>query len=197
MHSPSSLVLAAALLKMSTSVTAFSASSTSNPPPPPFQLTRLDHVVLRCRNYNAMFTFYTGVLGCTIDRPADVGRFGGALTHLRAGDTMIDLLSYDENELTEEGVNAVLKMHGGGEGAQGGKSLSDIASFDPCQSMMDHLCIRADPFNEKEIIEFMKVKGVDAIDAGQRYGSEGVGPSIYVKDPEGNVVELKGPPAKA
>jgi catechol-2,3-dioxygenase len=28
-----------------------------------------------------------------------------------------------------------------------------------------------------------------------RYGAEGEGPSIYVSDPEGNVVELKGPPA--
>ena len=29
-----------------------------------------------------------------------------------------------------------------------------------------------------------------------RYGAEGQGPSIYVSDPEGNVVELKGPPAR-
>lgn len=28
----------------------------------------------------------------------------------------------------------------------------------------------------------------------QRFGAEGEGPSIYVADPEGNVVELKGPP---
>ena len=28
----------------------------------------------------------------------------------------------------------------------------------------------------------------------RRYGAEGFGPSIYLEDPEGNVVELKGPP---
>jgi hypothetical protein len=28
----------------------------------------------------------------------------------------------------------------------------------------------------------------------QRYGADGTGPSIYITDPEGNTVELKGPP---
>ena len=35
-------------------------------------------------------------------------------------------------------------------------------------------------------------------DAGpleSRFGAEGEGPSIYLKDPEGNALELKGPPA--
>jgi len=27
-----------------------------------------------------------------------------------------------------------------------------------------------------------------------RYGAEGDGPSMYIEDPEGNTVELKGPP---
>jgi glyoxylase I family protein len=29
------------------------------------------------------------------------------------------------------------------------------------------------------------------------YGAEGIGPSIYVTDPEGNVVELKGPATRS
>ena len=177
---------------------AFSSASASAPTfarkSPPFDLKRLDHVVIRCHNYRAMFEFYTQVLGCTIDKPSDVNRFGGALTHLRAGDAMIDLLSYDETALTEEGRQAVMKMHGGGEGVPRDKSLNDIASFEAGVSTMDHLCIRASPFDEKKIIEFMNEMGVNVIDSGNRYGSEGVGPSLYVKDPEGNVVELKGPP---
>ena len=179
---------------------AFSSASASASAPtfakksPPFDLKRLDHVVIRCQNYRAMFEFYTQVLGCTIDKPSDVNRFGGALTHLRAGDAMIDLLSYDETALTEEGRQAVMKMHGGGEGVPSDKSLNDIASFEAGVSTMDHLCIRASPFDEEKIIEFMNEMGVNVIDSGNRYGSEGVGPSLYVKDPEGNVVELKGPP---
>ena len=30
-----------------------------------------------------------------------------------------------------------------------------------------------------------------------RYGAKGQGPSVYVPDPEGNMVELKGPPWEA
>ena len=54
----------------------------------------------------------------------------------------------------------------GGSGAIG--ALTDDPGLDPC--------------------------GVVVGDQGQRYGAEGTGPSIYVNDPEGNVVELKGPP---
>ena len=36
--------------------------------------------------------------------------------------------------------------------------------------------------------------GVVPGETKQRYGADGMGPSIYISDPEGNVVELKGPP---
>ena len=97
---------------------AFSKPTTPKPAPPPFNLKKIDHVVIRCHDYNKMFEFYTDVLGCTVDKPEDIGRFGGALTHLRAGDCMIDLLSYDTNVLSEQGKAAVSKMHGGGDGVR-------------------------------------------------------------------------------
>lgn len=31
--------------------------------------------------------------------------------------------------------------------------------------------------------------------AGRFFGAEGEGPSVYLQDPEGNTIELKGPPA--
>jgi hypothetical protein len=37
-------------------------------------------------------------------------------------------------------------------------------------------------------------RGVKAEDVSSRYGAEGEGPSIYLNDPEGNVIELKGAP---
>ncbi|WP_238539219.1 hypothetical protein [Halomonas sp. KM-1] len=36
--------------------------------------------------------------------------------------------------------------------------------------------------------------GIEAGELQQRYGAEGTGPSLYLEDPEGNTVELKGPP---
>ena len=32
------------------------------------------------------------------------------------------------------------------------------------------------------------------LEAKPRFGADGRGPSIYVSDPDGNLVELKGPP---
>ena len=59
---------------------------------------------------------------------------------------------------------------------------------------LDHFCVRVDPFDADAILAFLKSKGVEAGAVESRYGAEGEGPSIYVTDPEGNVVELKGPP---
>eukprot|EP00594_Rhizosolenia_setigera_P002290 CAMPEP_0178953564 /NCGR_PEP_ID=MMETSP0789-20121207/8489_1 /TAXON_ID=3005 /ORGANISM="Rhizosolenia setigera, Strain CCMP 1694" /LENGTH=172 /DNA_ID=CAMNT_0020634837 /DNA_START=487 /DNA_END=1005 /DNA_ORIENTATION=+ len=163
---------------------------------PPFKLRRIDHIVLRCKDFKGMFAFYTDILGCTIDRKEDIGRFGGSLSHLRAGDALIDLLSYDEQELTEDGKKASLRMYAGGDGSatKNNKAFSEIASsFDSSKSTLDHLCLRVDPFNKDEIVCFLKENDIEIFSEGLRYGSEGQGESIYIKDPEGNVVELKGP----
>jgi catechol 2,3-dioxygenase-like lactoylglutathione lyase family enzyme len=58
---------------------------------------------------------------------------------------------------------------------------------------MDHFCVRVEPFNEKAIREHLAQHGVVGSKLETRYGAEGNGPSIYVQDPEGNTVELKGP----
>jgi len=49
-------------------------------------------------------------------------------------------------------------------------------------------------FDEAAIRSHLGKYGYCAGPLVQRYGAEGDGPSIYVTDPEGNVVELKGPP---
>ena len=60
-------------------------------PKPPFQLTRIDHVVLRVRDAEAMERFYVDVLGCQEERRQDeIG-----LVQLRAGDSLIDLVALD------------------------------------------------------------------------------------------------------
>ncbi len=59
---------------------------------------------------------------------------------------------------------------------------------------LDHFCFRIDPFDEPSICRHLEAHGVEAGSVASRYGAEGLGSSIYVTDPEGNVVELKGPP---
>ena len=54
--------------------------------------------------------------------------------------------------------------------------------------------VTIDDYDEAGIRAYLTACGVEIGEAGSRYGAEGEGPSLYVNDPEGNVVELKGPP---
>ena len=110
--------------------------------------------------------FYVDVLGCTIEREQPA--FG--LTQLRAGGGLIDLISLD-GPLGQAG--------GAGPGPEGRN--------------LDHFCLRIDPFDEQAIFMHLNIHHTDASPVEQRFGAEGRGPSIYVKDPDGNTVELKGP----
>ena len=58
---------------------------------------------------------------------------------------------------------------------------------------MHHFCVRVEPFDEQEIRTFLQRHGVQAGELERHYGAEGYGPSLYLNDPEGNVIELKGP----
>lgn len=133
----------------------------------PFQLLQLDHVVLRVRDPEAMVAFYCGVLGCSVERRQDeIG-----LIQLRAGRSLIDLVGVD---------GKLGRMGGAAPGVEGRN--------------MDHLCLRAEPFDRDAILAHLRAHDVRVGDFGSRYGAEGEGPSQYLFDPEGNLVELKGPP---
>lgn len=134
---------------------------------PPFQMTGLDHVVLRVADLPRMLAFYEGVLGCTVDKV----QAGIGLTQLRAGRSLIDLITLD---------GVLGRMGGAGPGAEGRN--------------LDHFAIAITRFDDAAIRAHLAAHDVEITDSGQRYGAEGDGPSIYVKDPEGNIVELKGPP---
>jgi len=58
---------------------------------------------------------------------------------------------------------------------------------------MDHFCLRVEPFDQDAILAHLAAHGVTPGEVARRFGAEGNGVSIYVTDPEGNVVELKGP----
>jgi glyoxylase I family protein len=60
---------------------------------------------------------------------------------------------------------------------------------------MDHLCLRVEPFDRAAIVAHLEAHGVPVGEIRPRFGAEGEGISIYVRDPEDNLVELKGPAA--
>ena len=77
-----------------------------------------------------------------------------------------------------------------------GASLIDLilAEDPPGAGNMDHFALRIDPFDEAALRRHLDAHGVEVGEVARRYGAEGNGPSMYIADPDGNTVELKGPP---
>ncbi len=131
----------------------------------PFGVVAIDHVVLRTADPPRLEKFYVEVLGCPVEKRNE--KFG--LTQLRAGRSLIDLVKLKPGEIAAS------------PGSSGGN--------------VDHLCLRIEPFDAAAIRSHLAGFGIDCGEVTTRYGAEGNGPSIYFEDPEGNKVELKGPPA--
>lgn len=72
--------------------------------------------------------------------------------------------------------------------------LVDASAAPPDGRNMDHFCLTVLPFDPEAIRAHLAAHGVATESPKRRYGAEGFGPSIYLADPEGNTVELKGPP---
>ena len=87
------------------------------------------------------------------------------LVQLRAGASLIDLVPA-----------------AGSPGAAGDKTGRN----------MDHFCVQVRGFDAAALKAHLAANGVDPGEVHERYGAEGYGPSIYIADPDGNTVELKG-----
>ena len=133
-----------------------------------FDIVGIDHVVLRVSDIDRSIAFYCGVLGCTVERRVE----GAGIHQLRAGRSLIDLADANATAGPDNGP------------APGASSRN-----------MDHFALRIEPFDEAAIRAHLAAHGIEAGKAATRYGAEGDGPSIYIADPDGNTVELKGPAA--
>ena len=128
-------------------------------------LVGLDHVVLRVADVERALAFYCGVLGCAEERRVDAL----GLIQLRAGAHLIDLVDVD-GPLGRAG------------GAAPGESARNV----------DHFALQVDPFDADALRAHLESHGIEPGDVAERYGALGMGPSMYIRDPDGNVVELKG-----
>ena len=127
----------------------------------------IDHVVLRVNDLTHMVRFYCEVLGCSVERRS-ADELG--LVQLRAGRSLIDLVAAD---------GALGRQNDSPPGG-GGRNLH-------------HFCVRVHPFAEEMIREHLAQHDVTCGALEMHYGAEGEGPALYFEDPEGNIVELKGP----
>jgi len=134
---------------------------------PAIEIRGIDHVVLRVSDVARAIGFYCDVLGCTVEkRQEHIG-----LIQLRAGRSLIDLVD----------VAGKLGRMGGAPPGEEGRN-------------MDHFALRIATLDAAAIGAKLEAHGVAPGEVAERYGAEGEGPSIYIRDPDGNTVELKGPP---
>jgi len=131
----------------------------------PIRLLGIDHVVLRCTALERTLAFYREVLGCTLEREnPSLG-----LYQLRAGRSLIDLVP----------VGSRL----------GGETAPERACFN-----LAHFCLRVEIGDWQRLGAWLEGHGVACEPPERRYGADGFGRSIYIEDPEGNTIELKGRP---
>lgn len=88
---------------------------------------------------------------------------GNRLIHLRSGTALIDIVPAEETPSPAHRRN------------------------------MEHFCLRVEPFDAAAIMAWLDQCGVEHTDVLYHYGADGRGSSIYLTDPEGNRLELKGP----
>ena len=135
----------------------------------PFTMVGLDHVVLRTANMDRLRAFYE-LLGCTVVRDA-LDSLG--LLQLRLGASILDLLD----------VHGPLAAR-----------ANDQFPPDTAARNLDHFAVRIEPFDEAAIVAFCEGHSIPCQLPGQPLlGAEGIGPAIYITDPDGNRLELKGP----
>jgi glyoxylase I family protein len=129
-------------------------------------IQNIDHVVLRVVDLEKVARFYIDVLGaCWEKKQEQIG-----LYQLRLGTSLLDLVPVD---------GKIGRMGGAPPGA-GGRNV-------------DHICFRVLPWDGEDVLAHLAANGIEG-EIVSRYGADGVGPSVYLTDPEGNNLELKGPP---
>ena len=130
----------------------------------PYWTKGLDHVVLRAKDIDKMLDFYSNVLGLPVSKHNE----SLGLWHLQAGHSMIDLVDMN-----------------GPAGQAGGPPPGAAKN-------VDHIALKIEPFDAEALCAYFARQGVSVDSIQTRFGADGNGPSVYLRDPEGNGVELKG-----
>ena len=131
---------------------------------PLVKITELDHIGLRVKDVEASLNFYSELLGLKTERVDEwrKGEIGFPSVRLNA-DTLIDFF------LSEKKVDNANK-----------------------EINQDHFCLVIEPTNMENLKTKLEELGVRIYDGpGKRWGAHGDAISLYMYDPDQNVVELR------
>ena len=128
------------------------------------KITEMDHIVLRNKDVEVSLKFYTKVLGLQAERVDEwrAGEVRFPSARINA-DTIIDFFGTDQDAIGKEG-----------------------------DKNQDHYCMVIEPTDMEELKSKFEAMGVEIqAGPGKRWGSHGDGISLYIYDPDDNVVELR------
>jgi len=132
---------------------------------PLVKIREMDHIVLRVRDVEKSLHFYTEVLGLQPERIAQFKAGEVRFPSVRLNDdTIIDLFPSPDME--------------------------PLARTAPRNQ--DHFCMVIEPTNMDQLKREFQAMGIEIqAGPGPRWGAHGNGTSLYVYDPDDNVVELR------
>jgi len=130
----------------------------------PITVTALDHVVLRVHDLERSIAFYRDVLGLPIEMLEEYRAGTRPFVSARVGGQLLDLVPDPTYDPAAAGAGGFL-----------------------------HLCVRVSGALDGDVLPRVRAHGVEVIEEQPmiRLGATGYGASIYVRDPDGYVVELK------
>lgn len=126
-----------------------------------FTYKGVDHIALVTKRLAAMKTFYTESLGLTLEQESK-SKAGYNVVTLRAGESLIDLFE-----------------------------ASPVNPAPMANLSEEHICLSATGSSIYDVIATFKRKGMDPSPAEVNNGSKGKGLSTWVRDPDGNKIEIK------
>lgn len=123
----------------------------------------LDHLVLKVKDQKASLDFYVNLLGLTPERVElwQAGEVGFPSVRLNAF-TIIDFFKQSQSV--------------------------DLAT----KNNVEHICLEVEPIDLDQLktqLEDLKISIVEG--PGKRWGAKGIGMSLYIQDPDQNVIELR------
>ena len=132
-----------------------------------------------------------------MDRPLRVAELDHVVLRCRDQPRMVDFYQRVLGCAEERRFDAIGLIQ-----LRAGRSLIDLMpELEPERRgapNVDHVCLGVATADMDAVVAYLGAQQVEILgEPGERYGAHGMGLSLYVLDPEGNVVELKQLPPEA